>query len=423
MPAEEKENSMTCYDEYASEYDAWFMNNSNLLMSEVKMIARALQGAGDVLSVGCGSGLMESILKKDFGIVVKDGIEPSPGMAAIARQRGMSVVSASAEDFQVDRAFDTVMLNGCPSYIANLDAAFEHAARALKPGGRMVVADVPKESAYALVYNLAMTLGAWENPLLDGVRPPDPYPIEFVKSANWRTTQEKVSALKRCGFFDFTFCQTLTMHPLDSNRYIEEPSEGHDRGSYVAIVARRVPFLEQLKDGSLPRAAFERYVAQDVHYLRRHAETLRVLAEKLDHAEDKALFARYAEAGVATERQMLRAFASGEPVADEGWGEATLELVRNRPAAVGVAAVYPCFRTFADAGLWLKDCTGPYTSWIKTYAGAEFVAEADRVEAVLSRLAKENPELQPEMDRAVADGIRQELAYWRWADNPSGYLV
>ena len=47
-------------------------------------------------------------------------------------------------------------------------------------------------------------------------------------------------------------------------------------------------------------------------------------------------------------------------------------------------------------------------------AGApEFVAEADRVEAVMERLARENPELQPEMDKAVAAGTRQELEYWK----------
>ena len=405
---------MKCYDEYASQYDAWFMQNSNLLMSEVTMIAKALEGGGDVLSVGCGSGLMEAILKKDFGIVVTDGVEPSPGMAEIARRRGMSVTPASAEDFTVAKKYDTVMLNGCPSYIADLDAAFAHAATALKPGGRLVVADVPKESAYALVYNLAMTLGSWESPLLDGVRPPDPYPIEFVKSANWRTTAEKVAALKRCGFFDFSYLQTLTMHPCESNRYVEQPSEGYERGSYVTIIAKRVPFLEQLKDGSLPRAAFEHYVTQDAFYLRRHAAALRALAEKMTDADDKALVLRYAEDGVAAEQSMIRDYAPNAAQAtDEGWGAEQLATVRESPAAVGVAAVYPCFRMFADAGKWLAGCKGPYAKWVATYAGADFAAEADKVEALLHRLVRESPELQPVLDRAIADGVRRELGYWR----------
>ena len=405
--------ALKCYDEFASEYDAWFLQNHNLLMSEVTMIAKALEDGGDILSVGCGSGLMESILKKEFGIVVADGVEPSSGMAEIARRRGLRITAAAAEDFPVTRQYDTVMLNGCPSYIADLDAAFAHAATALKPGGRLVVADVPKESAYALVYNLAMSLGTWDHPLLDGVRPPDPYPIEFVKSANWRTTREKVDALKRCGFFDFEFLQTLTMHPTDSNRFIEPPSAGAERGSYVAIRARRVPFLDQLKAGTLPRAAFERYVTQDAFYLRRHAEALRLLAAKLERAEDRDLFLRYAADGVAAEQAMLRTYApQAAATVDEGWGAAQLALVRRAPAAVGVAAVLPCFRMFADAGLWLRGAQGPYADWIAAYAAPDFVQEADRVEAVLKRLERENPELIPEMDRAHADGVRAELAYW-----------
>ena len=187
---------MKCYDEYASEYDAWFMKNSNLLASEVKLIAKTLADGGDILSIGCGSGLMESILRRDFGIVVADGVEPSPGMAAIARRRGLNVSLAAAADFPVTRQYDTVLMNGCPSYIDDLDAAFAHAAEALKPGGRLVVADVPKDSAYALLYNLAAARGSWEDPLLADVHPPCPYPIEFVKSANWRTTEEKVSRAK-----------------------------------------------------------------------------------------------------------------------------------------------------------------------------------------------------------------------------------
>ena len=350
---------MKCYDEYASEYDAWFMKNSNLLASEVKLIAKTLTDGGDILSIGCGSGLMESILRRDFGIVVADGVEPSPGMAAIARRRGLNVSLAAAADFPVTRQYDTVLMNGCPSYIDDLDAAFAHAAEALKPGGRLVVADVPKDSAYALRYNLAAARGSWEDPLLADVHPPCPYPIEFVKSANWRTTAEKVASLRRCGFLDFAYHQTLTMHPIRSNSFVEEPSEGSDRGSYVAIVARRVPFLEQLKDGTLSRAAFERYVYQDALYQRRHAEAVGTLAGKLDCEEDRLLFENYAQAGVDAERRMLSEYAKDVGVADEGGGSETLELVRRSPAAVGVAAVYPCFRMYADAGLRLKGCDGP----------------------------------------------------------------
>ena len=100
-----------------------------------------------------------------------------------------------------------------------------------------VVVDIPKESSYALLYNLAKVLGTWSHPLLEGAHPKEPYPIEFVKMANWRTTSEKISLLKNAGFTDLAFAQTLTWHPLYSDNAVEEPTDGYNRGDYVAICA------------------------------------------------------------------------------------------------------------------------------------------------------------------------------------------
>ena len=228
------------FDKYAGEYDAWFFDNTNLLNSEVKLVAHFLKDAGKVFSVGCGSGLFESILKKDYGIAIEYGLEPSDGMADIARKRGMTVDVTTAENAELGtEQFDTVLFNGTPSYINDLKGVFEKAHASLKPGGKVVVIDVPKESSYATMYNLAKSVETWDHDLLKGVHPRDPYPIEFVKTANWRTTNEKVEYLKESGFNNFKFAQTLTKHPLYSNNITEEPIEGYDCGDYVAICATK----------------------------------------------------------------------------------------------------------------------------------------------------------------------------------------
>ena len=36
---------------------------------------------------------------------------------------------------------------------------------------------------------------------------------------------------------DLRFAQTLTPHPLYSNRQEEQPSEGYEKGDYVAVTA------------------------------------------------------------------------------------------------------------------------------------------------------------------------------------------
>jgi hypothetical protein len=109
------------FDAYAEQYDAWFLENRNVLASEARMLARALGDPGVTLSVGCGSGLFESILRAEHGVEIRHGLEPATGMAEIARKRGLQVRSGAAEALPCeDGSFDTVLLNGIPSYVADL---------------------------------------------------------------------------------------------------------------------------------------------------------------------------------------------------------------------------------------------------------------------------------------------------------------
>ena len=228
------------FDSYAQEYDAWFIENSNVLESEVRLEASCLDDAGDVLSIGCGCGLFEKILADDYGIIIRKGIEPSAAMAEIAARRGVEVTIATGEeaDYGIEE-FDTVLFNGCPCYMQDLGLALRKAYASLRKGGKVVVIDVPKESPYGLIYNLALSVGTWDHPLLEGCVPLMPYPIELVRQASWRTTADKAELIRQAGFENLTFSQTLTSSPCYSHLKVEEPCEGYDRGSYVAITAYR----------------------------------------------------------------------------------------------------------------------------------------------------------------------------------------
>ncbi|MBN1481678.1 class I SAM-dependent methyltransferase [candidate division KSB1 bacterium] len=228
------------FDEFANKYDSWFLKNKNVLDSEVALLAFFLKNPGRVISIGCGSGLFEKLLQQDYGIEIKEGIEPAAGMREIAIKRGMDVRPGTAEDVDLEAcAYDTIIFNGTASYIKNLQKAFENAYHALKPGGQLLVLDVPKESSYGLLYNLGREIGSWDHRYFIGAVPENVYPVEFVLAAIWRSTPEKVELLRAAGFTDFKFGQTLTKHPLYSNREKENPIEGYDRGDYVCICARR----------------------------------------------------------------------------------------------------------------------------------------------------------------------------------------
>lgn len=233
-----RNNMKTSFDQYAERYDSWFIANPNVLLSEVRLVAETLKGADKILSVGCGSGLFESIMAKDFAIRVTDGIEPAAPMAEIARKRGLNVTVTTAEEADYGQGvYDTIMFNGSPGYIKGLGEVVRKVYDALPEGGRLILIDIPKESGYGTLYNLAKALGTWDHPLLEGVKPGLPYPIEFVNAASWRTTAEKADMCREAGFRSISFKQTLTSHPLYSDDRAEMPSEGYDRGDYVAVIA------------------------------------------------------------------------------------------------------------------------------------------------------------------------------------------
>ena len=204
------------FDGYAAQYDAWFMENENLFQSELRLFQKAL---GDitgqrVLSVGCGSGLFESMIDRS-GI---DGIE---------------------EVELEENAYDVIYLNGSSSYMEDLTRAFGVCKKALKPGGRFISLDVPKESAFGFMYLLAKNAGTFDHPSLNGVMPKLPYPLELCCAGVWHSTEEKIDALKALGFHDFDFYQTLLKNPMYTNDDVEDVVPGYQSGGYVAIIAHK----------------------------------------------------------------------------------------------------------------------------------------------------------------------------------------
>lgn len=226
------------FDGFANHYDEWFLANERVFDSELKLLVKALGDLSGkrVLSVGCGSGLFESNLAHD----VIEGVEPSADMAEVARQRGLSVQVATFEEAVLDEeAYDVVYFNGSSTYIADLRVAYRKAYACLKPGGRLVLLDVPKESAYGLMYLLAAQVGSYGHESLAGVMPPVPYPLELVKAGYWHTSEAKWQVLRELGMGTFESYQTLVNNPVYTNDEVEDVVEGYRAGGYVALVAHK----------------------------------------------------------------------------------------------------------------------------------------------------------------------------------------
>ncbi len=227
------------FDGYADQYDEWFMKNDKLFTSELRLFLKVL---GDIegkrlLSVGCGSGLFESYI--DGSNV--EGIEPSVDMGKIAEKRGVNVIKyGTIEDVDLpENTYDIIYFNGSSSYMEDLTPVYEKSLKALVDGGKLILLDVPKESAFGLMYLLGKSLGTYDHPYLEGTMPELPYPLALASSGVWHSTEEKIEVLKNLGIKDFDFYQTLVKNPLYTNEEPEEVSEGYKSGGYVAIIAKK----------------------------------------------------------------------------------------------------------------------------------------------------------------------------------------
>lgn len=232
-------NNKPKFDGYAAQYDEWFMKNEHLFSSELSLFKKAL---GDItgkklLSVGCGSGLFESYI--DNGNI--EGIEPSVDMGEIAEKRGVNVIfHGTIEEAKLpEDSYDIVYFNGSSSYMEELKPVYDKSLRALKDGGRLILLDVPKESAFGFMYLLGKALQTYDHEFLKGVMPNIPYPLPLASSGAWHSTEEKIDILKELGVKDFRFYQTLIKNPMYTNEEPEEVTEGYKSGGYVAIIAEK----------------------------------------------------------------------------------------------------------------------------------------------------------------------------------------
>jgi len=220
----------SAFEKEAKDFDFWFSKNENVLESEFLAEKELLPDSENAISIGVGSGLFASRLG------IKNGVEPSKDMAKLAREKGIDVKIGSAEDIPYeDERFNTVLLSTVLSYCKNPLKALKEFFRILKKEGYVVVSFLPREGSYSMLYDLASIQGQF-----DPERAPEnPYPLKFIKGAEWISIEKVKKLLQKAGFINLEYIQTLTKHPRYTNEEIEEPTEGYRKGDFVVIRARK----------------------------------------------------------------------------------------------------------------------------------------------------------------------------------------
>jgi len=208
---------ITVFNQFAREYDHWFVENSFAYLSEVEAIRRFIPDTGLGVEIGAGTGRFSI----PFGI--KIGIEPSDGMARLAQSRGLFIIRALAEELPfVDVTIDYVLMVTVICFLTDLPMAIKEIRRVLKPGGRLIIGFIDRESP----------LGRNYESMKDSSR--------FYKWATFYSVSQVMDVLTAVGFSDFQVCQTLFTNPGDMVR-CDPVCEGHGEGSFVVLMGTRQP--------------------------------------------------------------------------------------------------------------------------------------------------------------------------------------
>jgi len=205
------------FETHYCEYDAWFDNYDKTYQSELLAVQELLPERGDWVEIGVGSGRFASRLG------IKTGVEPADGIATLARERDVTVLKGKAEALPLeDESVDAAFLITTLCFVDELDRTFIEAFRVLRPGGAVIVAFIPKDSQFGELY----TRIANED--------------RFYKRATFYTKEEVFKAMTDAGLLIDRTVQTLTGSPERANDVVEAPTEGHDKGSFIVVRARKL---------------------------------------------------------------------------------------------------------------------------------------------------------------------------------------
>ena len=195
-----------------------------------------------------------------------------------------------------------------------------------------------------------------------------------------------------------------------------------------------LPFIRALADGTLDRAPFLSYLAQDALYLREYARVLAEASRLAPTSAEQAFWAESAHGSIVGELELHASWltpsqgVSAATFQAEPGRATTAYLDHLRSVAFGgdyaeiIAAVLPCFWLYTDLGRRLhagefgeyaRDAQHPYASWLATYADPAF-EEATRIAIAYASeaAAAADAGTRLRMGRAFRISSSHELAFF-----------
>jgi ubiquinone/menaquinone biosynthesis C-methylase UbiE len=202
------------FESLAEEYDRWFERHAFAYQSELLALKRFVPERGRGLEVGVGTGRFASRLG------VKFGIEPAIAMAKIAQRRGVQVCRACAEALPFsNQTFDYVLLVTTLCFLDEPLKALREAMRVLKPGGRIIIGMIDKDSPLGKRYES------------------NKHRSRFYRHARFYSAEQVLEWLRRLKYESIAVCQTIFSAPEEITA-IEPAKNGYGEGSFVVVCAQ-----------------------------------------------------------------------------------------------------------------------------------------------------------------------------------------
>jgi ubiquinone/menaquinone biosynthesis C-methylase UbiE len=203
------------FEEAASEYDAWFDRNRAVYESEIRALQRFLPPPHGGLEIGVGSGRFAVPL----GLQV--GVDPAKAMVDLAHRRGIAVVRAVAEALPFrDASFRLAVLVTVLCFLPDPFLALRETARILKPGGRLIIGMIDRDSPLGRRYEAHKT----ESP--------------FYRQAHFYPVSQVLDLVAKLPFRGVQTCQTL-FADLAEITSLEPVQDGHGTGGFAVIAAQK----------------------------------------------------------------------------------------------------------------------------------------------------------------------------------------
>ncbi|MCK9214048.1 MAG: class I SAM-dependent methyltransferase [Rhodoferax sp.] len=204
------------FETHHQRYEAWFEKHELAYISELLALRPFVPWEGWGIEIGVGSGRFAAPL----GVQV--GVDPSPAMLVHAAARGIEVVEGVAEHLPfADGSFDHALVVTTLCFVDSPARMLAEARRVLKPGGRLVIGFIDRESALGQNYLLHQEESV------------------FYREATFYSADEVAQLLLETGFTIGAWGQTLA-HPLPETREIEPLRTGRGQCSFVVVAATRV---------------------------------------------------------------------------------------------------------------------------------------------------------------------------------------